>query len=700
MLLLKKLTIENFLSHEKTIIEFEGEENTLIDGASGAGKSTIFDAIIWCLYGQARSENRSLVRKGVTKGGVSLEVRRKEDEDSEDDVFIITRCTTQTGKHTVDVAIEKGNNVRESLPLGGIRDVQAWIDKELVGASYLLFVNSVAYVQGNSENFVTQTAPKRKELLLEIVKAEDYGKYYENARKALSNLSVEDSSNQGVLSVLQTNLGAINAVLSTRTGLVENLIEENSKLQVAEENLKKAEEHKEKVMTIVNGVNLIKSTLYAAEKDRDSIVKTIKEKEDKILGRKYIDPAILEAKKAALLDKRTKISEAGATEAARNSHYAKRPTVSNKDAEIKRQEDMISLLNSKESCPSMSNCPYHSKTLDSLEFCNKEIERLREIVLHESTALAAWIIDEMSLPPSVDISTMLKEADSIQWDIKVMEGIIKDNEVLNDIEKEIPDLIDKMTEKLSLIRDLEEKVKEGDKVIKEAGYDLFAFPSNMLDSEIRKEKEIVNSIKETISRTTISLENIDKAENDKKTTEEKINDIKIQSAAIQEKAKKVAMVKDAFGSKGIETLVIDYLLPKLEDRINAVLSKLSDFRVRLDTQKKSADGESTIEGLFITILNEMNEEMPFENYSGGEKLKISVAISESLATLQKVGFRLFDETFIGLDENSTESFATVLGNLTNEFSQVLCISHLLQIKELFDKKITVTKTKNVSFIDK
>jgi DNA repair exonuclease SbcCD ATPase subunit len=131
-----------------------------------------------------------------------------------------------------------------------------------------------------------------------------------------------------------------------------------------------------------------------------------------------------------------------------------------------------------------------------------------------------------------------------------------------------------------------------------------------------------------------------------------------------------------------------------------VLSKLSDFRVRLDTQKKSADGESTIEGLFITILNEMGEEMPFENYSGGEKLKISVSISESLATLQKVGFRLFDETFIGLDENSTESFATVLSRLTKDFSQVLCISHLLQIKELFETHINIKKTKNVSFIDK
>ena len=77
-----------------------------------------------------------------------------------------------------------------------------------------------------------------------------------------------------------------------------------------------------------------------------------------------------------------------------------------------------------------------------------------------------------------------------------------------------------------------------------------------------------------------------------------------------------------------------------------------------------------------------------------------MAISESLATLQKVGFRMFDEIFLGLDENSTESFAAVLGSLQKNFNQILCISHLMQIKDLFDKKITIKKINGISEIKK
>ena len=219
-----------------------------------------------------------------------------------------------------------------------------------------------------------------------------------------------------------------------------------------------------------------------------------------------------------------------------------------------------------------------------------------------------------------------------------------------------------------------------------------------IESELNRDKEKESIYNENFTRATIELEHIANDEVNVIDMKSKIDYTNKELSLIEDKIKKVTMAKEAFGPKGVKTLVIDYLLPKLEDNINNILSKLSDFRVRLDTQRKSADGDSIVEGLFITIINEMNEEMPFEAYSGGEKLKISVAISESLAALQKVNFRIFDEVFIGLDENSTEGFSAVLQNLQGNFSQVLCVSHLLQIKELFDKKINIVKNNNKSYV--
>jgi exonuclease SbcC len=118
----------------------------------------------------------------------------------------------------------------------------------------------------------------------------------------------------------------------------------------------------------------------------------------------------------------------------------------------------------------------------------------------------------------------------------------------------------------------------------------------------------------------------------------------------------------------------------------------------LDTQAPKTSGDGMKEGLFITIRNDVGEELPYENYSGGEKLKITVAIAEALGGLQKVGFRVFDELFIGLDQDSTEAFASVLERMQERFPQVVCISHLQEIKDLFDEKLTCVKINGVTKI--
>jgi DNA repair exonuclease SbcCD ATPase subunit len=157
-------------------------------------------------------------------------------------------------------------------------------------------------------------------------------------------------------------------------------------------------------------------------------------------------------------------------------------------------------------------------------------------------------------------------------------------------------------------------------------------------------------------------------------------------------------IKEAFGSKGIKTVIIDFFVPKLEDKINEILAKLSEFRVEIDTQREGADNENTVEGLFINIVDGQGQRMDFLNYSGGEKMKIIVAISEALASLQNIGFRILDEIFVGLDDASTESFAQVLTQIQSQFKQLFVISHLSQIKDLFDDRIEVVKQNGESLI--
>ena len=159
------------------------------------------------------------------------------------------------------------------------------------------------------------------------------------------------------------------------------------------------------------------------------------------------------------------------------------------------------------------------------------------------------------------------------------------------------------------------------------------------------------------------------------------------------------LIKEAFGSKGVKAVVVDWMIPQLEERINELLSQLSDFKIRLDTQQIKADEEGIKEGLWITVINDMGEELPFDSFSGGEKVKITIAISEALSSLQNsIGWRLMDENIVSLDKESTESFVEVLTKLQDRFPQLLMISHLEEIQDLFENRIIITKVNGISKI--
>jgi len=184
MLILKSLQLKNFLSHADTSIEFEENTKLSIEGVSGSGKSSIVESILWNLFGKGRADNRSLIKRGAKNASVALEM---EDNGT---LYRITRGVSEKGKQTIDLEVKTDMLGYQPISKTGLKDSQDYIEKELLKSSYLLFINSVIYPQDNVESFVKQTAGKRKELLLEIVGAENYDLYYTRA-KSLASVTAE-----------------------------------------------------------------------------------------------------------------------------------------------------------------------------------------------------------------------------------------------------------------------------------------------------------------------------------------------------------------------------------------------------------------------------------------------------------------------------------------------------------------------------
>jgi exonuclease SbcC len=318
----------------------------------------------------------------------------------------------------------------------------------------------------------------------------------------------------------------------------------------------------------------------------------------------------------------------------------------------------------------------------------------------ENLALAKWAIEESTLPPTTDIRGIMKDIGETEDHLRNLEselaGLRTSQSVvdsLNETERGLPLLKKALEEKDTKIEELKQKKWAAEKSAK-------VDEINTIDNDLQSARSEKESYTSSIIIATETLKEIDKT---KQEMAQKKWDKDILHGGLDdivEKSRKVGLIKDAFSSKGIETLVCDYILPKLEDKINRVLGKLSDFTIRLDTQKPSADGEGVVEGLWITILNELGEELPYESYSGGEKVRITFAISEAFASLgqNRIGFRLVDEAVLALDENSLQSFMEVVGTLLSDFEQVLFISHIQEVKDLFDKQLKINKNNGISYV--
>lgn len=678
MILLKRLQLNNFLSYESASIDFGENEKILIDGASGAGKSSIFEGIVWALYGEGRSDNKSLVHKGAKKCSVSLTLTGYKDGE-----ITITRTATTGGKHTVDIGIERSNGEKEAYPVSGVRETQEWIDRELIGASYLLFINSIAYVQGNTDNFVSQTAPKRKELLLEIIKAEDYRIYYEKARQTLAKLDNEASSIDGQIIALEANLGLLRGSLADKTVLEEEaemLSGELGKIDVEITDL----ENKQFLQTVVlDRIKNAEQNLKRTAGECAELENIIQNKRSK-LSQKTFDIPSLDRRKEELTEK---LSSEEVNVKKRNEVMGRKPVVIDRNQEIKRLEDQREKIQKQPVCPSGEDCPYSGNHTKQISELNEQIEKCDRLMLDEAALLAEWVMEEANLPPVLDSVAIVRELSQLAEEKRQAE---KDEEILS----ELPTLETKLGVYKQAVNLAEEEHKTVNAQLNR---------DDVVDTEKKLfiARDNRNTILSKMSSVKAQIESTEKTKEEIKRTEDSISELKkTDLVVLQNKAKKVALVKDAFGSKGIETVVIDYLLPKLEDRINEILLKLSDFRVRLDTQKTASDGESVIEGLWITICNPGGEEMDFNNYSGGEKVRINFAITEAFASLiqSRIGWRTVDEAVLALDENSLESFMVVVEDLLSTFPQVLFISHIQEVKDLLDKRVVITKTNNTSYV--
>src|SRR2546428_7562646 len=159
-----KLSLKGFTAfREEQSIDFSQLDLFAIAGPTGAGKSSILDAITYALYGQVErvtKECAQLISQGLPAMAVQFEFACGNER---------YRIARRTYRHSpTDVVLERFADGEWRSEAGKVREVSAQIE-EIIGLDYDGFTRAVLLPQGKFDQFLSGDASARRRILTDLL---------------------------------------------------------------------------------------------------------------------------------------------------------------------------------------------------------------------------------------------------------------------------------------------------------------------------------------------------------------------------------------------------------------------------------------------------------------------------------------------------------------------------------------------------
>jgi len=163
----------------------------------------------------------------------------------------------------------------------------------------------------------------------------------------------------------------------------------------------------------------------------------------------------------------------------------------------------------------------------------------------------------------------------------------------------------------------------------------------------------------------------------------------------------------AFGLDGIQYMIVRGVVPEIMNRANDILAAMTGGRMAVDirTEKEQRSTKQVVNSLEVWINTITGGSRPYQSHSGGEKVKIALAVTLGLADVKarragvQLGMLFIDEPPF-LDADGTEAYADALSNMAarNPGMRILAISHDPTMKARFPQNIIVQGGDNGSSV--
>ena len=190
--------------------------------------------------------------------------------------------------------------------------------------------------------------------------------------------------------------------------------------------------------------------------------------------------------------------------------------------------------------------------------------------------------------------------------------------------------------------------------------------------------------------------------------EQELLRLTIVAKELQERQKKIIIIEEeladyqylaqAFGKNGIQALLIEEAIPEIEAEANALLAKLTENQVQLFIESLRDLKKGGVRETLDIQISDAAGVRPYEMFSGGEAFRIDfalrIAISKLLARRSGTALQtlIIDEGFGSQDDEALSKIMDCLFAIQSDFSRIVIVSHLAEMKDSFPIHFVVEKS--------
>ncbi len=699
-----RLYLKNFMCYHEhvPVLDFEGIHVGCMSGDNGHGKSALLDAMTWALWGKARARSDDEL---IYMWEKDMEVQF--DFDVGPDRYRVIRKRSRgslkrPGQSVLELQAASSNGF-STLSGSTIRDTERKI-VELLRMDYDTFINSALLLQGRADEFSTRRPGERKQVLASVLGLSMYDNLEKLARSRSRDSDVRQKDLAG-------DIARIDAHLEQKGQCETRLAETQETLDGI---LKRLESDEAALMALRNSREEMKARLAEAEQ----VAKRIKDTEGQI---RYLENQVTELGKQigghqcvvaehdqnearvrkdlqqveqleqGLEDKRKLIEEWSNRVHQLQAANAK---LREEMDDLKKRVDLL-----KEEA---AQCPLCGTVLGD-EGRRRLLERYQSEGVEKGDAFRANRAEIEEKEQRLKL--MRSEVDKLQSEARNQRSRCERHlEALEKDRREAETRLPQARESLGKAEEAREGLRSA------------------LKSDIERRDSILK-MAEGLPNLEKRLEKAEKEYQDLKKQEREctsvLSDLQAtlrlcQKMEVERSEKRVALTRAAedksiydelalaFGKKGVQAMIIESVLPEIEEETNWLLGRMTDNRmhVKLESQKDTAKGE-TVETLEIRISDELGTRS-YEMFSGGEAFRVNFALRIALSKLlaRRAGAPLptiiIDEGFGTQDSTGRERLVESIRSIQDDFEKILVITHIDELKDAFPVRIDVTKTEDGS----